>query len=67
MQYGSADWMINDHDEAIKQLKYAYDKGINVSRFDLCLSRVLLVQPALALLPCLPCRTVCLSPLRRDT
>lgn len=29
MQYGSADWMINDHDEAIKQLKYAYDKGIN--------------------------------------
>ncbi|WWC67924.1 uncharacterized protein I206_101843 [Kwoniella pini CBS 10737] len=30
MQYGSGqDWMIPDHDEGIKQLKYAYDKGIN--------------------------------------
>ena len=24
--------MISDHDEAIKQIKYAYDQGINVSR-----------------------------------
>lgn len=32
MQYGSGqDWMIPDHDEGIKQLKYAYDQGINVS------------------------------------
>ena len=32
MQYGSGqDWMISDHDEGIKQMKYAYDKGINVS------------------------------------
>jgi len=30
MQYGSGqDWMISDHDEAIKQLKHAYDQGIN--------------------------------------
>ncbi|WVW78478.1 hypothetical protein I302_100432 [Kwoniella bestiolae CBS 10118] len=30
MQYGSGqDWMIPDHDEGIRQLKYAYDKGIN--------------------------------------
>ncbi|ORX38827.1 NADP-dependent oxidoreductase domain-containing protein [Kockovaella imperatae] len=29
-QYGSgADWMISDHDEGVKQLKYAYDQGIN--------------------------------------
>jgi hypothetical protein len=32
MQYGSGqDWMIPDHEEGIRQLKYAYDKGINVS------------------------------------
>ena len=32
MQYGSKEpWMITDHDEGIKQLKYAYDKGVNVS------------------------------------
>jgi hypothetical protein len=32
MQYGSGqDWMITDHEEGIRQLKYAYDKGINVS------------------------------------
>lgn len=32
MQYGSGqDWMIIDHEEGIRQLKYAYDKGINVS------------------------------------
>jgi hypothetical protein len=32
MQYGSLqDWMIPDHEEGIRQLKYAYDKGINVS------------------------------------
>jgi aryl-alcohol dehydrogenase-like predicted oxidoreductase len=32
MQYGSGqEWMIPDHDEGVKQLKYAYDKGINVS------------------------------------
>jgi len=32
MQYGSGqDWMIRDHEEGIRQLKYAYDKGINVS------------------------------------
>lgn len=32
MQYGSLqDWMITDHEEGIRQLKYAYDKGINVS------------------------------------
>jgi aryl-alcohol dehydrogenase-like predicted oxidoreductase len=31
MQYGSGqDWMIPDHDEGVRQLKYAYDKGINV-------------------------------------
>jgi len=31
MQYGSGqDWMITDHEEGIRQLKYAYDKGINV-------------------------------------
>jgi hypothetical protein len=31
MQYGSgSDWMISDHEEGIRQLKYAYDKGINV-------------------------------------
>jgi aryl-alcohol dehydrogenase-like predicted oxidoreductase len=32
MSYGSGqpDWMIKDHDEAIKQIKYAYDQGINV-------------------------------------
>ncbi|WVR04625.1 hypothetical protein IAU60_001636 [Kwoniella sp. DSM 27419] len=30
MQYGSGQaWMITDHDEGIKQLKYAYDQGIN--------------------------------------
>ncbi|WRT64788.1 uncharacterized protein IL334_001722 [Kwoniella shivajii] len=30
MQYGSGqEWMIPDHDEGIKQLKYAYDQGIN--------------------------------------
>jgi len=30
MQYGSGnDWMIPDHEEGIRQLKYAYDKGIN--------------------------------------
>ncbi|ORY31008.1 NADP-dependent oxidoreductase domain-containing protein [Naematelia encephala] len=30
MQYGSGqDWMIPDHDEGIRQLKYAYDQGIN--------------------------------------
>ncbi|WWC86923.1 uncharacterized protein L201_001802 [Kwoniella dendrophila CBS 6074] len=30
MQYGSGqEWMISDHDEGIKQLKYAYDQGIN--------------------------------------
>ena len=33
MSYGSGgEWMISDHDEAIKQIKYAYDQGINVSR-----------------------------------
>ena len=32
MQYGSGqEWMITDHEEGIRQLKYAYDKGINVS------------------------------------
>lgn len=32
MQYGSGQgWMIPDHEEGIRQLKYAYDKGINVS------------------------------------
>jgi predicted aldo/keto reductase-like oxidoreductase len=32
MQYGSGqEWMIPDHEEGVKQLKYAYDKGINVS------------------------------------
>ena len=31
MQYGSQQsWMISDHAEGIKQLKYAYDQGINV-------------------------------------
>ena len=35
MQYGSGqDWMIPDHEEGIRQLKYAYDKGINVGLFD---------------------------------
>ncbi|WVQ98054.1 hypothetical protein IAU59_005176 [Kwoniella sp. CBS 9459] len=30
MQYGSGqEWMIPDHEEGIKQLKYAYDQGIN--------------------------------------
>jgi len=30
MQYGSgSDWMISDHQEGIRQLKYAYDQGIN--------------------------------------
>jgi len=30
MQYGSGqDWMIPDHDEGVRQLKYAYDKGIH--------------------------------------
>jgi len=30
MQYGSGqEWMIPDHDEGIRQLKYAYDQGIN--------------------------------------
>jgi hypothetical protein len=32
MQYGSGqEWMIADHDEGVRQLKYAYDQGINVS------------------------------------
>lgn len=32
MQYGSSQgWMIADHEEGISQLKYAYDRGINVS------------------------------------
>ena len=32
MTYGSGfEWMISDEQEAIKQMKYAYDKGINVS------------------------------------
>ena len=32
MTYGSgAEWMIADHDESIRQIKYAYDQGINVS------------------------------------
>ena len=32
MQYGSGnEWMIPDHAEGVRQLKYAYDKGINVS------------------------------------
>lgn len=31
MTYGSGqEWMIGDHDEGIRQMKYAYDKGINV-------------------------------------
>ncbi|ORX33739.1 NADP-dependent oxidoreductase domain-containing protein [Kockovaella imperatae] len=30
MTYGSGgEWMISDHDESIRQIKYAYDKGIN--------------------------------------
>ena len=34
MQYGSqASWMINDHDEAIRQLKYAYGIGVNVGLY----------------------------------
>ena len=33
MQYGSgAQWMIADHAEGVRQLKYAYDQGINVSK-----------------------------------
>lgn len=32
MSYGSnADWKISDHAEGIRQMKYAYDQGINVS------------------------------------
>jgi aryl-alcohol dehydrogenase-like predicted oxidoreductase len=32
MTYGSGqEWMIADHDEGIRQMKYAYDQGINVS------------------------------------
>ncbi len=32
MQYGSgSEWMIPDHAEGIRQIKYAYDQGINVS------------------------------------
>ena len=32
MSYGSGqDWMIADHEESIRQIKYAYDQGINVS------------------------------------
>jgi hypothetical protein len=31
MTYGSGqEWMIADHDEGIRQMKYAYDQGINV-------------------------------------
>lgn len=44
MQYGSGqDWMIADHEEGILQLKYAYDKGINVSR-----SPLILLPPCVA-------------------
>ena len=39
MTYGSGfEWMISDEQEAIKQMKYAYDQGINVSHTDSSLS-----------------------------
>ena len=42
MQYGSGqDWMIPDHEEGIRQLKYAYDKGINVGGIPLVLLAVM--------------------------
>jgi len=42
MQYGSGDaWMISDHEEGMRQMKYAYDQGINVGCFVLLLYRIL--------------------------
>jgi aryl-alcohol dehydrogenase-like predicted oxidoreductase len=42
MTYGSGfEWMISDEQEAIKQMKYAYDQGINVSHSHI---RILLVD-----------------------
>ena len=39
MQYGSTQaWHVSDHDEAIRQLKYTYDVGINVRGYPFSIS-----------------------------